>query len=62
MFKYWALSTNLNQEYNWNTAVENDIILQAVWEEIGTNYVVTFDLDGGEWTNNINAGGNGRAY
>ena len=52
VFKYWALSTNLNQEYNWNTAVENDIILQAVWEEIGTNYVVTFDLDGGEWTNN----------
>ena len=52
VFKYWALSTNLNQEYNWNTAVENNIILKAIWEEIGTNYVVTFDLDGGEWTNN----------
>ena len=22
VFKYWALSTNLNQEYNWNTEIQ----------------------------------------
>ncbi len=47
VFKYWALSTNLNQEYNWNTEITNNIVIEAVWQEIGNNYVVTFDLNGG---------------
>lgn len=48
VFKYWALSTNLNQEYNWNTAVIDNIKLVAVWQEIGNNNVVTFDTNNGE--------------
>jgi len=47
VFKYWALSTNLNQEYNWNAEITNNIVIEAVWQEIGNNYVVTFDLNGG---------------
>lgn len=47
VFKYWALSTNLNQEYNWNIEITNNIVIEAVWQEIGNNYVVTFDLNGG---------------
>ena len=41
------MSTNLNQEYNWNTEITNNIVIEAVWQEIGNNYVVTFDLNGG---------------
>ena len=47
IFDYWALSTNLNAEYNWNSAVTADIVLKAIWEPIGSKHVVTFDLDGG---------------
>lgn len=52
VFKYWALSTNLNQEYDWNSVVTDNIVLEAVWQNIGNNYVVTFDLDGGVGTFN----------
>ncbi len=52
VFKYWALSTNLNQEYDWNSVVTDNIVLEAVWQNIGSNYVVTFDLDGGVGTFN----------
>lgn len=44
-FKYWALSTNTNQEYNWNTLVSSNITLVAVWEEF--NRYVTFRPNGG---------------
>ena len=52
IFKYWALSSNLNTEYNWDSKVVEDIVLQAVWQEIGENHVVTFDLNGGESKSN----------
>ena len=52
IFKYWALSNNVSQAYNWNEPIESDIILKAIWEKIQPNYVVTFDLDGGEWNAN----------
>lgn len=48
VFKYWALSTNLNQEYNWNNIIAEDTVIKAVWQAIGSNKVVTFDLNGGE--------------
>ena len=31
-FKYWALSTDLTKEYNWNNLVSENITLIAVWE------------------------------
>lgn len=47
VFKYWALSTDLTQEYNWTTSITNSIKLKAVWQVVDDNRVVTFDLDGG---------------
>ncbi len=48
VFKYWALSTNLNSEYSWNTPITSNITLMAVWQAVGSDHIFTFDLDGGE--------------
>jgi|GEM_PF-3041347 len=34
-FRFWALSTNLSQAFNWNNPIVRDITLVAVWAYVG---------------------------
>ena len=43
-FKYWALSTDLTKEYDWQTPVTGDVTLVAVWGQITTPDGLKFTL------------------
>ena len=43
-FKYWALSTDLTKEYNWNNLVSENITLIAVWENFNQVSILMGEL------------------
>jgi len=51
IFQYWAKSTDLTQEYDWESPVTEDITLMAVWEwdaTEGLGYILNVDETGYE--------------
>ena len=61
VFAGWYSDADLNDLYDFDTPVEEDIILYAAWESDGT-YIVTFDLNyagatGAPASQTINDGG-----